>query len=348
MQLSIGSRSLLTMSPFVLAAALVSVPTNVDAQITGDYVPDALPEEVERGEADMWHFGLAVGASLSFGDSRAVVGQQDGSTLTGSLTLDGSVQMIRNAHEWRTTLHLTETVTRTPSIDEFIKAADVLRIESTYYFLVTDAPPFGPFARATAETALFGNSDVRGEENIYAILPLGATERELTGPLSRLFLTDAFSPLTLKQSVGAFVRPLSSAAAALNLRLGVGARELFADGQLAVSDDADTAEIEVNELQSYTQAGGEVALDFSGAVADGTVTYSATAEMMTPFYDSIDDDAFSAFEATNYELGAALGFRLTSWASLDYRFTARKLPRLVDDWQISNNLLLTFSHTILE
>jgi hypothetical protein len=39
---------------------------------------------------------------------------------------------------------------------------------------------------------------------------------------------------------------------------------------------------------------------------------------------------------------------LFEWASLDYELKIMRLPQLVDAWQIQNNLLLTFSYTLID
>lgn len=333
------------------AVAATALCTGVSALHAQEYVPEGIPPIVDAvtsgaaAESEGWDYGLQLGASVAFVNNRSVVGQQDGSTFTGALSLNGHLRLIQGAHEWTTTLAANQSVTRTPAVERFVKNADQLVLDSTYYFLITPSPAFGPFARANLETALFRNADVRGERVNYRIARLDGSVDEVNDRLV-LLLTDAFRPLLLKQSAGVFARPVNRTEAVLSFRAGFGSRQTLADGQLAVSDNGDTPEIEVKELESYVQAGSEISMQFSGELPTEGVSYSLTAEMMTPFLDETLGDDISPLDLTNYDIAAQLSFRLTSWASLDYRLTARKLPRLVDDWQVINNLLLTFSYRI--
>jgi hypothetical protein len=336
-----------TFAAFVLLLPFGAVPAHAQEL---EYVPEVIPPapvEAEDAEAppDAWDFGLQLGASLAFGDNRSVVGQQDGYTLTGALSINGHARLRQGRHEWNTTLGTNQGVTRTPAVERFVKNADQVIVDSTYYFLIIDDPAVGPFARVNVETPVFPNADVRGERVNYRVSRLDGSVDEIDGRLV-LRLTDAFNPLMLKESVGFFARPLNRPDAMLSFRAGFGARQTFADDQFAVADDDDTPEIEVTELESYTQAGSELSLQFNGELEEQRVGYSFSAEAMTPFIDETLDDEISPLDLTNYDIAATLSFRLTSWASLDYRFQARKQPRLVEDWQIINNLLLTFSYRI--
>lgn len=42
-----------------------------------------------------------------------------------------------------------------------------------------------------------------------------------------------------------------------------------------------------------------------------------------------------------------LGVKLAEWMSVDYVLSARRLPMLIDRWQVSNNLVLSFSAKFL-
>jgi len=315
-------------------------------QPTLEFVPDEVPEPVETD--DPWTLGLSIGSSVNVASSNNVIGQQNGSTVTVSFNLRGNADFAMNRHEWRSNLSLTESITRTPSLDRFVKGTDILSLDTTYYFLASTSPPIGPFARATLDTALFAGVDVRGDDNFYEIARVDGSV-ETRGPSRTLRLTDSFQPLLLKQSLGAFARPITETEIEMVIRLGFGFRETFANGALAVDDDEDTEDvIEVKELQSYQQAGSEAALEFRGSFEEGRIRYVAKAEMMTPFFDTLSDDETNAFEQTNYDLGFSVGFRLTTWASLDYELTARRTPRLIDDWQVTNSVLITFSYQFFE
>jgi hypothetical protein len=337
--------------PRLLAAACLApaafVPALLSAQdVELDVVPETSPEEFVEAE-NAWDFGLRAGVSASFGDSRAVVGQPDGSTYTASLSLEGDATYRKARHEWGSALSIVETLSRSPAIPRFIKANDQLHLETAYFFHVNDNPQHGPFVLAALDTALFAGSDNRASESTYRLLFLDGTTEDVPGRTT-FATTDAFRPMLLKQSLGYFIRPITESYFSADLRAGAGAREVIAADQYAVTDDGATAEIELTELQNYQQLGTEVSVALNGAVDEGRVTWSARYETLTPFVNSISDDPRGPGELTNHDIQAALGFRLTSWASLDYNFRAQRIPALVEDWQITNALLLTLSYILVD
>lgn len=311
-----------------------------------EFVPEEAPEAFEEAESP-WDFGLVTGISGSIATSKAVVGQVDGPTYTASVSLNGSANYRHNRHEWDAQLHLTEAVSRSPALRRFIKAADSLQFETAYFFHVDDEPAHGPFVLAALETSIFAGSDNRAAASTYRVRYLDGTTEDFANRTT-FGTTDGFAPMLLRQTLGYFVRPLTETWLAIDIRAGAGAREMLANDQYALSDDGATAEIEINELQSYQQAGAEGQIDLSGSCADGKVLYGASYNIMTPFVNSLTDDPRSPGELTNQDFTASAGLRLTSWASLDYAFRALKQPSLVEDWQISNSLLLTITATLVD
>ena len=67
--------------------------------------------------------------------------------------------------------------------------------------------------------------------------------------------------------------------------------------------------------------------------------------MMTPFYNSVEDSTLNAWEATNYEGSINVGFAVREWMSVTYGLNALKSPQLVDEWQLTNQLLVTITQT---
>jgi len=249
--------------------------------------------------------------------------------------------------EWRNSLLISESFSRTPAIKSWIKAGDVLSFESIYLYKL--ASWMGVYARFGMDTALFEGSDVRPTPVKYSIQKISGGSPEVVMQ-SRLRLTESFSPLTLKESAGLFARPITGVEKNLEFRFGFGAREVFADGALMLADDAGTTDVvEVKETKSYNQAGGEFASTFWGALAENKVAYKLGFELMTPLIrDKDKGDDRSALEMTNIEFKAALSFKLVSWASLDYEFRALKQPQLIEDFQFQNNLLLTLTYTLFQ
>lgn len=300
-------------------------------------VPKLEPDNGRKNGVDA---GLTVGATSSFGNNSNVLGQADGSTFTFGLKFLALVNYNEDKHEWRNTLNMGEGLSRTPVVPQFVKSRDAAQLESIYLYHVVDW--FGPFARFQVDTSLFRGADVRAGDTTYVITHVDGSTDTRTG--THLSLTDPFRPMTLKESIGPFARPVSSERVNLEFRLGLGAREILAKNQLTVTDDDKTPQIEVTELRNVNQLGVEGVVAIWGALEAKKVTYRVSAEAMTPLAhsDLPAGDNRGDFDLTNVDLGALLSFKLVEWASLDYELKAVRQPQLLDRFQVQNNLLLVF------
>jgi hypothetical protein len=316
-----------------------------------DYVvPSPGAPDPKAAPPQGWSRRVSAGLTISFGDNRSVVGQTDGGTLSFGLKFDAGLDYRRGGHEWRNVLGVAEGLTRTPVMPQFIKSADLLSLESIYLYHVT--PWFGPFVRASMLTAMFRGKDVRPGATTYLIKHVdGTVETKLEGGrasfedpiVSTLSLSDPFQPMTLKQSAGPFVRPVESEKINVEIRAGLGGQETIAHNQLAVDDNKDTPEVEVNELYNVNQLGVQAAADVWGSVSDKKVTYRIGIDAMIPLAHTAlpVNDNRSALALMNLEMGGQLSFKLVEWASLDYQIKAIREPQVVDAFQVRNTLLLT-------
>ncbi len=311
------------------------------------YVPEA--EEAALAPPPDMGFNpwVTIGANVSFGHNRSVVGKADGQNWTLGGSLDTGFDYQVGSHDWRNRLQVLETFTYGPPIDEFVKSADQVTLGSDYYYKIPAVPWLGPFARFLLDTSLFPGEDVQVTYDTQ-----WSKDGRVIRTGKRIQLTDPFLPLTLKEAVGLFARPLSRPVVEWEFRAGFGSVQVFADGQMALTgaltdvDGDGVQEREVQDLHSYVQAGTEVAMTLQGKVVGDRVGYLAFAEAMTPFLrQKRTGDDRGAFRMTNVNLGVQVSFGLTSWASLDYQFRAVRQPQLIEAFQIQNLLLLTFKHS---
>lgn len=332
------SKRTFLLSTMVLAGLdLMAADAAAQPQIKGHYVA---PPDAAAGRKDGLSPGLAVGATVNFNNNRSVVGQADGSSLTVGTEIDAVLDYNQRAHEFRGSLGASAGTSRTPTIDEFVKTRDELKLEAIYLYHVTEAAGF--FGRFALSTSMFDALDVRAVAANYAIARADGTTQSLTG--RRLHLTDAFQPLTLKQSLGGFVQPITTEKIRVEARAGAGAQEVLADGQLAITDDSATAAVvEVKELTSFNQLGVEGVVNAWGALAEQRLSYTVGLAVLVPlaYTELAPGDDRNAFDLTNVELTAGLSVKLFEWASLDYKLKVLRQPQLVEEVQVSNNLLLT-------
>lgn len=322
------------------ALALVSASSGTARAQDKDLVPD----EVKPADTATvgWDGFANMGATINIAHSSNVIGQTAGTSWTLGATARGGSTYKADGHELKATLDLLETFTRSPNIDEFVKSADTLAIEGLYRY--SWAPWFGPFGRASGETSIFAGQVVRERPVTFvggAGLPVTADRLDLTNP---------FEPLTLKQSAGVFIRPVDSKQVKIDIRAGVGGREVLAEGARAVvAEDTAAGTITIADLTDVIQAGGEAAAVIEGELEEGKVSYRLSAEALVPLINNAaDTDDRNAAELTNIDIAARLSFKLVSWASVDYQLRALRVPQLLDEFQVQNNLLLTIAYTLLE
>lgn len=329
----------------LLTASLTSAAFAQDKEL----VPDEI-KTVEDKKKEGWDGTLSVGATVNFIDNRTVVGQTDGSNWTLGGALNGSLTFLKGKHEYRGSLAINENFSRTVIVPEFINTADTFIVDSNYYFNLLSW--IGLFGRAELQTNIFAGYAVYPEDKTFLVTRkndnTGASELQTVSEQDRLRIRDPFGITTLKQSVGGFVRPSREKYLDVEIRLGAGAREVFAANQIALDDNKDTAEIEAKELENFQQIGAEAALVAKGTISQDRVTYKSSVETLLPFYNSINPSDKSTLELTNVEWISQLSFKLVEWASLDYQLKVMRQPLLSEDWQVQNSLLLTFGYTLLD
>jgi len=331
---------------FALALAAVTLSMPAYAEVAPEIAGDGVAAEVTKAAAkpDGWDFSATVGSSVSFGDNRKVVGQPNGSSWLMGLQFTGEANLLAGRNEWRNALSIKESFSRTPVIPEFVKASDEVKLDTIYIYRFL--PPWlGVFGRAGFATSFFEGKDVRPTVVDYAI-----QGRDKVFTNDRLKLTDPFKPFVLKESVGLVYTPVSSDPVTFEARVGFGGRHTFAEDQFVLADKPETIGlIEVNALSTVHQAGAEATLGAWGTAYDKLLTYKAQLEAMTPVvHTSLPaDDKRNALELTNVEFLVTLSFKLVSWASLDYQFKIMREPQVVDEWQMQNSLLLTFSYSLI-
>lgn len=310
------------------------------------YNPNQKVEGLKK-KHEGWKKKIDLGASFSLSQNSNVVGSTNGTSLAMGATIKSAFDWSRGNHEWLNSFNVQEIFTYTSSLEEFVKTTDEIKLRSAYLYHISSLPWLGPFGEFKLKTALFRGRDVRNKDVTYEIKRLDGTTDNIVD--NTLRLSDAFAPLTLEQMVGAFAQPIKKDHIKLEVRLGFSAKQTFADNQLALSDDGDTDEIEVKETETIYQGGPALGVFLDGNLLTKKLLYYAQFESMLPAINNkADSDDRNAAELTNLAFEAGFSLKVVSWASLSYSFKAIREPQLVDKWQIQNNLIVTFSYSLLD
>jgi hypothetical protein len=325
-----------------LAATAAAQTEGVDVGVPTDVSADkVLTEKKDKPQGFVPKLNAA--ATGSYNHSSKVVGQTDGGTLQLGLILTGSANLFLGQHEWENDLKVNEAVTRTPQIPKLVKSADELELKSTYIYRIPSLPWFGPYGRGRFNTQIFKGYEVRPEDVLIA--RPGQTP-ELRAAGTSIALTGAFEPIFIRESLGAFANPMSEKYLTASAKLGVGMQHVIVRDGFKVTDDAATeGTIEYGNLEDATQGGGELDLSVKGELTTN-VTWEAGAQYFLPFYSTLEDGA-TGFDALTQEYSAKLSLKLSTWASLDYVLTAKKIPLILDEFQVQNGLLFKAGYDLI-
>ncbi len=331
------------------------------AQEKGAVLADEKVVKVVTGEEkkpDGWTLGMELGANFSFSNSSRVVGQPDGSTIQLGVVFGANADLRVGQHEWQNKLAFNNTWSQSPQIDTFLKTVDNLELRSAYLYSLKSVPWLGPYARARLQTQAFNGWQVYGEDRTIRI-DEGPLETLTAG--DEVDLTSSFEPLNLRQSAGAFARPWDNKAFSATFSLGVGAQEIFTSGgQIITKEDGTFADpatgaettniIEIVSLKDSVQAGGELEVQLKGEM-NKMFTWSFSANFLQPFYTDTDIDPegqkLEGTDLMNIEINGKASVKLADWASIDYVLVAKRVPLVLNDWQIQNGILLSTSFKLL-
>ena len=277
---------------------------------------------------------------------RKIVIAVDGSTVQLGLLVNGSANLTAGQSSWENGLKLNETQTRAPQLESFVKSADELALYSTYLYHLPALEWVGPFARASAATQVFTSFNAR--EADVTILRTFRDGRTVTKAIPRgehIQLAKPFEPILVKEGVGAFANPYTDKLVTVKTKVGVGMQHVIVRDGFAIADDKATPEIEIKQMEDSTQGGGEAEIELLGELSDNIV-WGAKAGIFYPFYTSVETD-LEGFELMSTDLSAKVSVRLAKWVSLDYVVSAKRIPLILDGWQVQNNVLLTAGFDIL-
>jgi hypothetical protein len=335
----------------VATLTLLSVGFSTQAQAQDDGRAEVAPEAAEKmakdGAAlkDGWHPALRAGFTGSMLQNSNWVGQEDGMTLTLGLVANGALRLVQGDHEWHNSLLLEHAQTKTLVIDPFVKTTDNLQLQSLYVFRIPDYRWVGPFARLRFQTALFPGTAYRAEPTAVTRTDRdGNINTELVDPQAPIELTGALEPMIFSESAGAFLEPYTSKEISINGKLGPAAQHIITGDGYAITDNPDTPALELTQLRTSHTAGAEAEIQLTGDLWEN-VKWGAFANLYYPLFLSVSTD-LEGMELLHTDLGANASLKIQDWLSLDYVLKVRRLPLLVDQWQMQNALLLTAGYTL--
>jgi hypothetical protein len=319
-----------------------------DAKASTDQKVVVEPAKIDPKKApkkDGWFPKLTLAATLSMVHTRDVQGIDNGLSMSIGGAVNGELIYRHGQHSWITTLTGMHSWSKTPTVEPFVKASDEANLKSIYEYRFKKVDQLALFAGLQAITSMAPGSIVAAQDVplVYNLLD-GTQILGLAPRNQRVRITKGFNPFIFKQLLGLSARPYKSDLAQLDVKVSLAGQEVWADG-FTIADVKTTPEIELAELQDYQQFGLQIEALLGGSIQKN-LTYAFRLELMYPFVTSIDTP-LSGFDLLNTDITFKLSLKISKWAALEYSFGAKRLPLIVDQWQVTNNLVLSVTANIL-
>lgn len=310
-----------------------------------------------------WKIKAKVGLSGNLGDNNANAAAagagQEGTSFQIGLVLGAQADFKHGQHGWENKLNLQHAQTKTPSIDSFIKTQDNLELISTYVYRLNNPEWLGPFGRFKFQTQVFKGYAVRdGAYSVDRTKRDKTTEpTEMFDPQAKIPLTGAFEPMILRETAGMFARPFTGDSFKLDGKLGVGAQHIVVrNGYVVTSEDAAAGTLLLKQLDDVNEAGAELELLLEGVAIKDILSWKLGANFFLPIITSADDPnpadpmnvgKANGFGFLNTDIQAGLSLKIAKYASLDYNLQIKKVPLVVDGFQVIHGLVLSAGFDIL-
>lgn len=281
---------------------------------TGDLLGAGEIDPSQLTELGAWLLRGVIGGNLAANHVRDL-----GWTFTGSVTLDGQVQLNAGDHQWTTRVELEEAqeydAQQLVGDEKFRVRSDRFFTNSIYIYSLVSW--FGPYIRAGFEAQLS-----RRDQNDQFPNP----DQPQVG--------EPFSPMVLFQGAGGNFRVWRSRDAELNLRVGFGPRQVIPNGLRLYDPDTGTL---TKVASAHTEGIEGSAVGFARLTR--YVTASTNFEGNQPLSGTSNRPVFNWRNQ--------IGLRLSSYASLNYRLNAElDPPKGIETTVVEQDIQLRFSFAI--
>jgi len=293
-----------------------------------------------------WYPKLTAGVATALTHNYQIPGVENGLTFNLSALVTGQLTFVHNQLRWITTLNLVNAHAKTPVVKPILKTADLLELDSRVVLRLTGKMDKVFLYGGLALWAPMFPGDLvpTADKDLLLTRTDGSEITALARGDHRFRLTPAFAPLFFKQLVGSGARAYVSALATLELYIGITTQEIWASGWTP-ADVHTTPELELVALRNYQQLGVATGFTLRGQVHK-RLTYALLADFTYPLYTSVET-GLKGFDLMDIDVSFKLSLKVAGWVSVDYLISAKRLPLIVDQWQIVNNLVVAITADVL-
>ncbi len=292
--------------------------------------------EIQRSEEEAvgpWRFHGLVGGDMQLNRHTR---DMESWALQVNLYFDASASYQEDPHRFTTRLEIEEGQLQPADSERFQNLTDRLYFQTLYIYNLEAFQWLGPYARLRTDSKLLPRYKDFEEARDVQELDEGGRVVEVHRDVDRVNLGGLFSPLEFSEGVGANFTLVRTLAVDLDVRLGFGARQGFANHGLTM-DDQDR----LVPLASFQKEGIEAAVA-------GSARISRWITLDTEFEPFVD---FGELDNPELKWVSYVRLRLSSFASLAYRLEVKRLPfqttvRSVDPTTFDHRVQLRLSYTL--
>lgn len=279
---------------------------------------------------DTWVLRGLLGGDFLFLRSE-LASTERGWSIALNLFFDVTARMTLGQHRWLSRLELEEGQTRPPGTDRFRSLRDRLFVHTIYTYALV--PWFGPYIRAGAETKVLP----RTEEFDTPRSINDANGDRIGDNLDRVDLAESFfAPIEIIEGAGGNLQVFRSRDIELDLRLGLGARQVIPRGARVL----------------VSASGPDRLIPLEAEAFEGVETSAIGSARLTRWVTlSTEFDSLYAFQADRpfiFTWRNQINLRLASFASMAYRFNALRNEALTleSGVQTEHTVQLRFSYPL--
>jgi hypothetical protein len=313
-----------------------------------------LPNEFGTMQDDRpWFASIVVGLDGTLAQASNVVGVQNGTTAALEAFGDAQIAWNKGPQHFASLVQLEEGATQfrpqaaTPL--PILKSKDRFRTDLLYTrYLREDV---GPYVRAAGEAQIFPSEVlVTQRTDIRKVFANGNEDVTTVAANHTFHVSDAFEPTVIREGVGLNTRFFNSRLVSFNWRIGLGLRQNLYGGAFVLNDDPTSAEIEYEQVKSFTQQGAESTF-IATLRLPGAVVYNTDLELFADFRafnpQCPTQSGTDGVCSPSLEWRNTLTLRIARNLSLNYYMNYSHLPQVVDAPQFEQSLLFRASWALL-
>ncbi|MBF0101775.1 MAG: membrane integrity-associated transporter subunit PqiC [Desulfobacterales bacterium] len=263
-------------------------------------------EEKEHQKIGNWKFNSLLGGNFSFQNTNNISGIENGDTTSFSLFVDNNITYEKEKNFLNLRVELEEGQTKRPSSKDYENNLDNFDVDTIYIYRYKSW--IGPYGRFNVETNFFPRTMFFDEPTTISITDNKGNRLNQLSNRDKIDLSESFSLLSFRESAGANLTLCKNVYLGMDVRIGLGARQVLVKNLYTERDQSDTTEFEIQELKSHYKKGVELAL-ISKLRILRWIVMNTEIDVLQPF-DNFDESIVN--------LENSLSFRLGKYASLNF------------------------------